>query len=95
MHPKNADIARELVTITAEDVGPMPAGVIVAAVGTGAAAKDPSRAQRLEAAMAAAITEALAEGISLEDTDAIRARMRAAREAVLDAERSSFRNMGA
>lgn len=52
---------------------------IVAAVGTGAAARDPSRAQRIEAAMADAIRTALAEGISLEDSVTLRARMLAAR----------------
>lgn len=58
--------------------------VIVAAVGTGTGAgtlaRDPSRAKRIEAAMAAAIRDALDEGISLDDSDTIRARMLAARE---------------
>lgn len=75
MHPTDADST--------------PEPVIAEAVGASAAARDPSRAKRLEAAMAAAIQDAIAEGISLEDSDAIRARMMAARQFVLDKERSS------
>lgn len=56
--------------------------VIVAAVGALSTSRDPSRAKRIEAAMAAAVTDALAEGITLEDSDTIRARMLAARHAV-------------
>lgn len=56
--------------------------VIAAAVGTGAAARDPSRAKRIEAAMAAAIHDALADGIPLDDSDTLRARMLAARDSV-------------
>lgn len=63
---------------------PKPEPVIVAAVGAGASttARDPSRAKRIEAAMAAAVRDALAEGVSLSDSDTIRARMLAARESV-------------
>lgn len=39
--------------------------------------------KRLEAAMQQAVAEALAEGISIEDSDTLRARQMAARSAVL------------
>jgi hypothetical protein len=63
---------------------PAAAPVISEAVGSGSqvVARDPSRAKRIEAAMASAIRDALAEGIALTDTDTIRARMLAARDSV-------------
>lgn len=60
---------------------------IVAAVGVAAASTlggDRELASRIEAAMAQAVLEANAEGISVEATDTIKARMNAARIAVLE-----------
>lgn len=59
-----------------------PTPKIVAAVGTIAVARDSSRAQQLEAAMAAAVLKALADGVAIDDADEMRARMAAARAAV-------------
>lgn len=41
-------------------------------------------AQVIEAAMSQAVTDALADGVSINDSDEIRSRMLAARQAVLD-----------
>lgn len=56
--------------------------VIVAAVAASALARDPALAKRKEAAMLAAVRDALAEGVSLDDSDTIRARMLAASKSV-------------
>jgi hypothetical protein len=56
---------------------------IVEAVATMASVKQrPDLARRIEAAMSAAVHECLANGVSLSDTDTIRAAMLAARERV-------------
>ena len=55
---------------------------IVEAVGSAALARHATLAQRIEAAMAAAVRDALAQGIPMSDVDTIRARQLAAREAV-------------
>lgn len=59
---------------------------IVAAVGTASAAMTPrhgSLAKRLEKAMADAVRDAMAQGVSVYDTDTLRNRMQAARAAIL------------
>ncbi len=56
---------------------------IVSAVGSGVAApRHGSLAKRIEEAMAAAVRDALAEGVPMSDVDTIRARQLAARDAV-------------
>jgi hypothetical protein len=55
---------------------------IAAGVGAISIDSDPDLAKRKEAAMSAAILQALADGISLEDADEIRARILAAAESV-------------
>lgn len=58
---------------------------IVEAVGTASSVsgnKDLSK--RIEAAMSQAVTDALAEGIAMDDTETIKARIMAARSKVLD-----------
>lgn len=61
---------------------------IVAAVGSGAShAKtggDPSLSAAIQAAMAKAVADALAGGVSIEHSDELRRRQLAARQAVLD-----------
>lgn len=74
---------REPVTITAADVGTMPASVIVEAVGIAVHSENEGLAARMEAAMSAAVHQAIADGIPLSDSDAIRERMMAACEDVL------------
>lgn len=54
---------------------------IVAGVGIAAHADDPAVGADVERAMHQAVTDALAEGISLEDSDTIRARIQAAIDA--------------
>jgi type IV secretory pathway TrbL component len=57
---------------------------IVAAVATMAAARhDVPLAKRIEQAMAAAVIHTLSNGVSIEDTETIKAAMHAARERVL------------
>lgn len=58
---------------------------IAEAVGVSAAAEhDSSLAQRLEDAMAQAVRHAMADGVSLSDTETMRQRMAEARQRVLD-----------
>jgi hypothetical protein len=69
-----------------------PTPKIVAAVGvsSSATAKGPNQkalSRHVEAAMQRAVTDAMAEGISVEDSVTMKARMMAARKAVLDAAR--------
>lgn len=54
---------------------------IVAGIGLAAHADDPAIGAAVERAMQRAVTDALAEGISLEDSDTIRARIQAAIDA--------------
>lgn len=63
---------------------------IVAAVGTSSASSvsgDGSRAKRIEEAMTKAVEDALAEGVSMDDVETIKARKMAARSAVLAQDR--------
>jgi len=60
---------------------------IVAATGTAATAKNSDLAQRLERAMSKAVLRALADGVTLDDSDEILRRKAEARAAVLAQEK--------
>lgn len=63
---------------------PAPPARVVEAVAVMASVKQqPVRAKQIEAAMSAAVRECLANGVSLEDTETIKAAMLAARARVL------------
>jgi hypothetical protein len=91
-------MSREKVTISKKDVGELklppdwkghPDGTtrIVAAVGAMPGAGrlgGPPVADQIQAAMAQAVEQCAAEGIGMDQPDVIRARMLAARQAVID-----------
>lgn len=60
-----------------------PAPRIVAAVGTATDSRLPGLGERLDAAMVAAVEEALADGVSISDSEEILVRKAAARARVL------------
>lgn len=62
---------------------PRIAAAVGTAVGSGATGEKSDLARRLEAASVEAVEQAMADGISLDDSDEILARKQAAREKVL------------
>ncbi len=74
----------ETETITAADVGELR---VVAGVGHAVSTRHKAVTQLVEAAMAQAVLDALADGVRIEDADELIARKMAARQAVLDAVR--------
>lgn len=58
---------------------------IVAAVGASVNASKKNISRLLEAAQSQAVTDALAQGVSVNDTEELRKRMKDARQKVLDA----------
>lgn len=61
-----------------------PVPRIVEAVGIASSAGKKNVAKLIEAAMSQAVTDAMAEGVNVNDSDELRKRMMAARQKVLD-----------
>ena len=92
--------AGEQQTITAADVGelvleepgtPRVVAAVMAASGVNKMGAEQRKSERIEKAMSDAVTQAMAEGIDINDTEKIKARMLGARQALLDEEAEAER----